>query len=90
MEEESQSRQEEPSEFIKKTGYYPASEPRVALVLIVMLGFSLLFSMGGAMLFQLIALLAGWKLARPCAARAAWVSVVRMRSPADAAGSLSG
>jgi len=60
MEEESQSRQEEPSEFIKKTGYYPASEPRVTLVLIVMLGFSLLFSMGGAMLFQLIALLAGW------------------------------
>ena len=60
MEEESQSRQEEPSEFIKKTGYYPASEPRVALVLIVMLGFSLLFSMGGAMLFQLITLLAGW------------------------------
>jgi membrane protease YdiL (CAAX protease family) len=60
MEEESQSRQEEPSEFIKKTDYYPAPEPRVTLVLMVMLGFSLLFSMGGAMLFQGIALLAGW------------------------------
>jgi len=60
MEEESQSRQEEPAELIKKADYYPASEPRFSLVLIVMLGFSLLFSMGGAMLFQLITLLAGW------------------------------
>lgn len=60
MEEESLSRQEEPSEFFKKTGHYPASEPQVALVLLVMLGLSLLFSIAGAMMFQGIAWLAGW------------------------------
>lgn len=60
MEEESLNRQEEPSDFSIKRDNNPSREPQVALVLLVMLGFSLVFSLGGAMVFQGIAQLAGW------------------------------
>lgn len=60
MEEESPIRPEEPSEFIQNTPVNPPSGPRVSLVLMVLLGFSLLFTVAGGMLFQMIAMLAGW------------------------------
>ncbi|MCK6690866.1 MAG: CPBP family intramembrane metalloprotease [Thermoanaerobaculia bacterium] len=62
MEEASPIRREEPSEFFHPPVYHPPSGPGVALVLMVLLGFSLLFSIAGAMVFQGIAQLAGWEM----------------------------
>lgn len=62
MEEANPNRQEEPLEFSQQEGYRPPPGPRVTLVLMVLLGFSLLFSIAGAMVFQGIAQLAGWEI----------------------------
>lgn len=60
MEEESPKLPEERPEQIQNIPVYSPSGPRVSLMLLVLLGFSLLFTVAGGMLFQMIAMIAGW------------------------------
>ena len=60
MEDESRMLEEASAANPAPMGIQRPGEPRVLVVLMVLLGLSLLFSLGGALLFQGIATLAGW------------------------------